>query len=78
MLISSLSGIIPGAGDVADIVLNYYLVVRKARQAEYVLVFRSQNQLTHRYNITADSQAGLSAECWSTIVSLQLSALSRS
>ncbi|KAH8100769.1 hypothetical protein BXZ70DRAFT_935743 [Cristinia sonorae] len=27
-------GIIPGAGDVADAVLNYLLVVRKARQAE--------------------------------------------
>ncbi|KAG0702829.1 hypothetical protein DFH29DRAFT_919959 [Suillus ampliporus] len=27
-------GAIPGAGDVADIALNYYLVVRKARQAE--------------------------------------------
>lgn len=27
-------GIIPGAGDVADAALNYYLVVRKARQAE--------------------------------------------
>ena len=42
MLISCFSGIIPGAGDVADIALNYYLVVRKARQAEYVFVFRSQ------------------------------------
>ncbi|CAE7215065.1 unnamed protein product [Rhizoctonia solani] len=27
-------GIIPGAGDVADAALNYFLVVRKARQAE--------------------------------------------
>ncbi|KAK7042382.1 hypothetical protein R3P38DRAFT_2890180 [Favolaschia claudopus] len=27
-------GIIPGAGDVADISLNYFLVVRKARKAE--------------------------------------------
>ncbi|KAG2364573.1 hypothetical protein BDR07DRAFT_1470815 [Suillus spraguei] len=27
-------GIIPGAGDVADVTLNYFLVVRKARQAE--------------------------------------------
>ncbi|KAJ7584207.1 hypothetical protein C8J56DRAFT_715121, partial [Mycena floridula] len=27
-------GIIPGAGDVADISLNYFLVVRKARQAD--------------------------------------------
>ncbi|TFK50228.1 hypothetical protein OE88DRAFT_1611224, partial [Heliocybe sulcata] len=27
-------GIIPGAGDIADAVLNYVLVVRKARQAE--------------------------------------------
>jgi len=27
-------GIVPGAGDVADAILNYYLVVRKARQAE--------------------------------------------
>ncbi|EKM58447.1 uncharacterized protein PHACADRAFT_117417 [Phanerochaete carnosa HHB-10118-sp] len=27
-------GIVPGAGDVADAALNYYLVVRKARQAE--------------------------------------------
>lgn len=27
-------GIIPGAGDVADVTLNYLLVVRKARQAE--------------------------------------------
>lgn len=27
-------GIIPGAGDVADATLNYFLVVRKARQAE--------------------------------------------
>ncbi|KAG1729846.1 uncharacterized protein EDB91DRAFT_1059800 [Suillus paluster] len=27
-------GMIPGAGDVADVALNYYLVVRKARQAE--------------------------------------------
>lgn len=24
------------AGDVADVALNYYLVLRKARQAEYV------------------------------------------
>ena len=29
-----LVGIIPGAGDAADAALNYYLVVRKARQAE--------------------------------------------
>ncbi|KZT20456.1 hypothetical protein NEOLEDRAFT_868774 [Neolentinus lepideus HHB14362 ss-1] len=29
-----LIGIVPGAGDVADAVLNYVLVVRKARQAE--------------------------------------------
>ncbi|KAG2060749.1 hypothetical protein BDR06DRAFT_925688 [Suillus hirtellus] len=27
-------GIIPGAGDVADVTLNYFLVVRKARQAD--------------------------------------------
>lgn len=27
-------GVVPGAGDVADVVLNYVLVVRKARQAE--------------------------------------------
>lgn len=27
-------GIIPGAGDVADVTLSYYLVTRKARQAE--------------------------------------------
>jgi len=27
-------GIIPGAGDVADVALNYFLVVRKARKAE--------------------------------------------
>ncbi|GJE96221.1 DUF4112 domain-containing protein [Phanerochaete sordida] len=27
-------GIVPGAGDVADAALNYFLVVRKARQAE--------------------------------------------
>ncbi|KAG2347862.1 hypothetical protein BDR05DRAFT_987233 [Suillus weaverae] len=27
-------GVIPGAGDVADVTLNYFLVVRKARQAE--------------------------------------------
>lgn len=31
-----LAGIIPGAGDIADATLNYMLVVRKARQAEYV------------------------------------------
>lgn len=29
-------GIVPGAGDAADAVLNYVLVVRKAQQAEYV------------------------------------------
>jgi hypothetical protein len=28
------TGIIPGAGDIADATLNYFLVVRKARQAE--------------------------------------------
>ena len=33
------TGIIPGAGDVADATLNYVLVVRKARQAEYVYFF---------------------------------------
>lgn len=27
-------GIIPGAGDVADVMLSYFLVIRKARQAE--------------------------------------------
>lgn len=31
-----LLGIIPGAGDIADASLNYILVVRKAKQAEYV------------------------------------------
>ena len=30
-------GIIPGAGVVADATLNYMLVVRKAKQAEYVV-----------------------------------------
>lgn len=29
-----LIGMVPGAGDVADVMLNYFLVVRKARQAE--------------------------------------------
>ena len=33
---SALVGIIPGAGDAADAALNYLLVVRKAKQAEYV------------------------------------------
>ena len=32
-------GIIPGAGDVADAALNYFLVVRKAKQAECVYIF---------------------------------------
>jgi len=31
---SFIIGIIPGAGDVADVALNYLLVIRKARQAE--------------------------------------------
>lgn len=30
-------GMVPGVGDVADAALNYLLVVRKARQAEYVI-----------------------------------------
>ena len=34
---SEMVGIIPGAGDVADATLNYMLVVRKAKQAEYVV-----------------------------------------
>ncbi|KAJ7805565.1 hypothetical protein B0H14DRAFT_2272688, partial [Mycena olivaceomarginata] len=31
---SFIIGIIPGAGDVADVSLNYLLVVRKARKAD--------------------------------------------
>jgi len=31
---TAIIGIIPGAGDVADVGLNYFLVVRKARQAD--------------------------------------------
>lgn len=34
-------GIIPGAGDIADASLNYILVVRKAKQAEYVYLHTS-------------------------------------
>ena len=41
------SGIIPGAGDVADAALNYYLVVRKARQAEYVFSLRPPSVSIH-------------------------------
>ena len=34
--VQEILGIIPGAGDAADAALNYLLVVRKAKQAEYV------------------------------------------
>jgi hypothetical protein len=35
------AGIIPGAGDVADALLGYLLVIRKARKAECVFVTSS-------------------------------------